>query len=130
MSVSNLRRTLPFRLLLLLLMGIVILYLGVSFVRQAGASHQRREELRRMDGDVATARQQNARLEEHLEYIESPEAAEEWARENSWAKQDEVSVSVVAPSARPSSGESRKLEEEARPMSHHEAWWDLVFGER
>ncbi len=130
MTNGKVRRSSPFRLIALILMGLVILYLGVGFVRQASVSHQRRLELGRIERDLAAAQQVNAQLQERLTYVQSPEAAEQWARENGWAKEDEVSVVVVAPIAQPSQSSPPGSTEEAKPNSNREAWWDLFFGER
>ncbi len=126
----RIRSASPFRLLALVLMGLIILYLGVGFVRQANVSHQRREELHRLERDIESIRQVNARLEGRLTYVQSPEAAEEWARQNGWAKEDEVSVVVVAPAAQASPSGGQGPAEEAAPGSIRQAWWDLLFGER
>ncbi len=130
MTDDKLRSPLPVRLTLAVLVGFVILYLGVSFVRQASASYQRREELRRIEREIEAAQQKNAWLEERLEYVHTAAAAEEWARENGWAKEDEVSVVVVAPSAQSSPDTSQDAKQIAGPISTREAWWDWFFGQR
>lgn len=127
---SSVRKALSFRLFPLVIMGIVILYLGASFARQASISHQRREELRELEAEIAATERENVDLQERFEYVQSPEAAEEWARQNGWAQQDEVSVVVVAPSADSSPSDTRGTTEEPKPSSNREAWWDLFFGER
>ena len=130
MTHIRIRGASPFRLIALVLMGLIILYLGVGFVRQANLSHQRREELHRLERDIETIRQVNARLETRLTYAQSAEAAEEWARQNGWAKEGEVSVVVVAPAVQsPPAGGQRPVPE-AEPGSNRQAWWDLFFGER
>jgi cell division protein FtsB len=128
--VSSVRKALSFRLFPLVIMGIVILYLGASFARQATISHQRREELRELEAEIAATETENVDLQERLEYAQSPAAAEEWARENGWAKEDEVSVVVVAPSVQSSPSDTHGTTEEPKPSSNREAWWDLFFGER
>ena len=129
MANSKTRRVLPLRLILLILMGLVILYLGAGFVQQARVGHQRREELRLIEQEITLVQQQNAQLEQRLTYVQSPEAAQEWARENGWARQDEVSVVVVAPAGE-SLAEGRTSVEESRdPGSNREAWWGHFFGE-
>jgi cell division protein FtsB len=127
---NKIRSASPFRLLALALMGLVIFYLGAGFVHQANVSHQRREELHRIQQDIETVRQANARLEGQLNYVRSPEAAEEWARQNGWAKEDEVSVVVVAPAVQPSPAGGLGPDDEAAPGSNRKVWWDLFFGER
>lgn len=127
---SSVRKALSFRLFPLVIMGIVILYLGASFARQASISHQRREDLRELEAEIAATERENVDLQERFEYVQSPEAAEEWARQNGWAQQDEVSVVVVAPSADSSPSDTRGTTEEPKPSSNREAWWDLFFGER
>jgi hypothetical protein len=110
-------------------MGLLILYLGVGFVRQARVSYQRREELHWIEQEIAAVEQENARLEERLTYVRSPEAAEEWARENGWAREDEISVVVVAPEGESSASSQQGLEEMHDSSSNREAWWNLFFGE-
>lgn len=128
--VSSVRKALSFRLFPLVIMGIVILYLGASFARQAGISHQRREELRELEAELAATESENVDLEERLEHARSPAAAEEWARKNGWANEDEVSVVVVAPSVQASPSDAPGTTEEPKPSSNRAAWWDLFFGER
>jgi cell division protein FtsB len=118
----------PERLILSILMGIALLYLGWGFVRQAGVSHQRREELRRLEQEIEAAQQEAASLQEQLGSAQSPEAAEAWARENGWAKEDEVSIVVVAPTARSLPGGAQALPEDNTPGPKREAWWNLFFG--
>jgi len=130
MTEGRARRVFSFRLILTIVVGTVILYLGYGFVRQTGVSHQRREELRQIERDIAVAQQENARLEERLTYVESTEAAEEWARTNGWAKEDEVSVVVVAPSGELADDKGPEPAQGVEPRSNREAWWDLFFEER
>ncbi len=127
---SSIRKALSFRLFPLVIMGIVILYLGASFARQASISHQRREELRNLEAEIAATERENVGLEKRLEHAQSPAAAEEWARENGWANEDEVSVVVVAPAAQASPSDTLGTKEESKPSSNRDAWWDLFFGER
>jgi cell division protein FtsL len=130
MTDRKVRGLVPLRLILAILMAGMILYLGVGFVRQASASHQRQEELRRIEQEIAAASQKNAWLEERLQYVHSVAAAEEWARENGWAKEDEISVVVVAPWTESSSDPGLAPKLEAGPRTTREAWWDWFFGDR
>ena len=127
---SSVRRVLSFRLFPLVIMGIVILYLGASFARQASISHQRRQELRELETEITETKTENVDLQDGLEYMQSTEATEEWARKNGWAKQDEVSVVVVAPSADLPNNDTRGTLEGPKPSPNRELWWDLFFGER
>lgn len=116
--------------LLLIATGLLILYMGSSFVQQIGTHLQRQEELEQLEQRVETARQEGILLQQELEYVQSVEAAEAWARENGWARSDEVPVVVVAPAADPYQQEGANLEGEDSPRSGPEVWWDLFFGER
>lgn len=116
--------------LLLIATGILILYMGSSFVQQIGTHLQRQEELDQLERRLETARQEEILLHEELEYVQSAEAAEAWARENGWAKSDEVSVVIVAPPADLDQQEGGNLEGDDSPRSGPEIWWDLFFGER
>jgi hypothetical protein len=116
------------RQILLLLMLAIVVYMGAGFVRQTGISRQRREELRALEARIAEADEDLSALQDQLEYVESPEAAEEWARDNGWAKDDEQPVVVVAPSADPAGAdEAPEAEDDGR--SSGEVWWDFFFGE-
>lgn len=129
MADGNMRNLLPFRLILFILMIVVIAYLGFGFARQAVASQQRREALRKIEQQVAVAQKEAEWLEERLRYTQSPEAAEEWARENVWVKDGEVSVVVVAPTTVEVPLSGRGADVEAGAGSNHEAWWALFLGE-
>jgi cell division protein FtsB len=118
----------PLRLILSVLMGIALLYLGWGFVRQAGVSHERRQELRRLEQEIEAARLKATGLEEQLDSVRSSEAVEGWARENGWAKEDEVSIVVVAPPAQPAPGDAQALPQSSTSAPKREVWWDLFFG--
>ena len=109
---------------------LLILYMGSSFVHQINTYLQRRDESDQMKQRLEAAHQEEVLLQEELEYVQSAEAAEAWARENGWAKADEVAVVVVAPPAGLADQESNDLETVAPPRSPPELWWDLFFGER
>jgi cell division protein FtsL len=129
MTNSKVQRVLPVRFILLILMGLLILYQGVGFVRQARVNYERRKELHRIEQQLAVAEQENAKLEEQLTDVGSTEAAEKWARENAWAKEDETSVVVVAPAGQAPSGSQQDPEVVHDSSSNREAWWNLFFGE-
>lgn len=118
------------RHILLILMGAMILYLGAGFVQKVSVSLERRGELRLLEEQIAMAHREEASLEAELEYMRSAAAAEAWARENGWARENEVAVVVVAPpSVAPAStggGPGTGL----GSSSIRDQWWDLFFGRR
>ena len=130
MTGFRIRGAIPYRLILSLLIGAVLLYLAVSFVMQIGVSLDLQDKVRRLDKDITAAEQANAALEARLDYVSSDDAAEEWARQNGWAKPDEVLVVVLAPEAEGPPPDGRQQEEEVRPITNRESWWNLFFGER
>lgn len=130
MTDGKIRRAFPYRLILSTLMGVVILYLGVNFVMQIGVSHELREKLGRIEQGIAAAERANSELEARLDYVSSNDAAEEWARENGWAREDEVLVVVMAPAAETAPGDEPQQGDEVRPASDRDSWWDLFFGDR
>jgi cell division protein FtsB len=129
MNDGKVQRVLPVRLILLILMGLLILYQGVGFVQQARVNYQQREELHWIEQEIAVVEQENTKLEERLTYVQSTEAAEEWARENAWAREDETSVVVVAPAGESPAGSQQDPEEMHDSNSNREAWWSFFFGE-
>ena len=130
MSNNSARRTRLFRQVLLILMGIVILYLAAGFVGQARTSHQRRQELDRIGQQIQEVDDDIADLEQARVDVQSPEAAERWARENGMVKEGEVPAVVLAPSPGPSLEGGQEPGEGALPGSNREAWWELFFGNR
>lgn len=129
MTDGNFRRAFPYRLILSILMGVVILYLAVTFVMQTGVSLELRDKLRRVEQEIAAAEKANSELEARLDYVSSDDAAEEWARENGWARPDEVLVVVMAPESQTSPGDELRQEDAVRPASNRDSWWDLFLGE-
>jgi cell division protein FtsB len=130
MTDGKIRRAFPYRIILSSLMGVVILYLAVTFVLQTSVSLELRDKLGHLEQEIATAEKANSGLKARLDYVSSNDAAEEWARENGWARPDEVLVVVLAPSAEASPGDQLHQDEEVRPASNRDSWWDLFFGER
>jgi hypothetical protein len=130
MTVGKVRNSLPLVRILLILMGVLTLYLLVSFVRQVAISQQRRGELLELEQAIADAEEERAELEEARAYAQSDAAVEEWARENNWAGPNEVSVVVIAPPASASPGVEGTSEGGGRPGSPGDAWWELFFGPR
>ena len=114
--------------ILLLLMGLTIVYLGAGFVRQASIRQQQRHALGQLESEIAAAQEENATLQQYLEFTQSQAAAEAWARENSWARPDEVSVVLVAPPGESTAEGSQGAEGPVAASTPQEAWWNLFFG--
>lgn len=129
MTNSRIGKVVPYRLILSLAMGAVIFYLAVSFVMQMGTSLELREKRHRIEREIAAAEKANAELEARLQYVSSDDAAEEWARENGWARQDEVLVVVLAPETENSPQDKRQQGDQVNPVSVRDSWWDLFFGQ-
>lgn len=129
MTNSRIGKVVPYRLILSLAMGAVIFYLAVSFVMQMGTSLELRDKRHRIEQEIAAAEKANAELEARLQYVSSDAAAEEWARENGWARQDEVLVVVLAPEAGNSPQDERQQGDQVNPVSVRDSWWDLFFGQ-
>jgi cell division protein FtsB len=123
------RKTLPVSQALLILVGLFVLYMLLSFGRLVQVYQQQRHELQQTEQEILLAQQEQARLEEIRQYAQSDAAAEEWARSNGLAKSDEVPVVVIAPPARPSTPSNNNLEG-ANPSAPRDVWWDLFFGGR
>ena len=129
MTNGTLRRAFPYRGILSVLMGAVILYLAVNFVMQTTVSLELRDKLGRIEQEIAAAEKANSGLKARLDYVLSDDAAEEWARENGWARPEEVLVVVMAPEAEALPGDELRHEDAIRPPSTRDSWWDLFFGE-
>jgi hypothetical protein len=118
------------RYLLLGLVVVLVAYVGTGFVRQAQVRERQRAELERIEEEILLAQQEAATLEKHLEFAQSPAAAEAWALENGWARPDEMPVVLVEPPGEPSAGSSTQDEGQTGLPAPQQAWWDLFFGER
>jgi hypothetical protein len=129
MIYGGLRRAVPYRLILSVLMGVVILYLVGNFVVQAGVRLDLRDKLHRVEREIAATEKTNDGLRARLDYVLSDDAAEAWARENGWAKPDEVLVVVLAPEGEAAPSTDISPEEDAGPATSRDSWWDLFFGE-
>jgi len=118
------------RYLLLGLVGVLVVYVGSGFVRQAQVREQQRAELERIENEILAAQQEAAILEKHLEFVESPAAVEAWALENGWARPDEMPVVLVEPEGEPAAGSGTQDGGATGLLAPQKAWWDLFFGDR
>lgn len=130
MTDRRIHRSLSSRFFLLFLLAGALLYLGLGFVRQASVNRQRQQELNHIEREIGTAREELARWDAELERAQSLQAAEEWARERGWAKQDEASVVVISPSMDESPDVEGSAGENSGPALPRDAWWELFFGSR
>jgi cell division protein FtsB len=112
----------------LLLMGLVILALTVSFIRQVGISHQRRLELAGLDQAVQRAKAEQEALADRLEYAQSDEAVRDWALRHSMSQPGEVVVMLVPPAGDAPASEAETSNPAARADSVRSSWWNLFFG--
>jgi cell division protein FtsL len=120
----------PLVQLALILAATLVVYLAVDFGRQVVLSHQRRDELRQVEDKITAAAQKRTDLEKRLEYVRSPQAAQEWAREQGWVLANEVPVVLVAPKSAQGSAEPAHTQGESDPASNRSRWWYLFFGGR
>jgi cell division protein FtsB len=130
MTNTRIRRALPINQFFLLFVAILLLYLVADFGRQVIVHYQRQEELRQLQARVESAKDQTRLLESWLAYMQSPQAAAAWAREQGWTKPDEVPVVIVAPPAGLAAGSTVGSEAEIGSTAPREAWQELFFGEQ
>jgi hypothetical protein len=114
--------------LLLILMGAVILYMAVSFVRQIGVSRQRQVKLDKLTQSIGVAQEERVRWENYLEYVRSEPAIEARGRRLGWVRQDQELIVPVGGGAEPSPGEQESVGDRTDPTSPRNAWWDMFFG--
>jgi cell division protein FtsL len=116
--------------LLLVLMGVVLLYLVVSFIRQVGLSYQQREELEMIQQRIDAAIEEKAKLEVALEYARSEAAVAKWGRRHNMIQEGEVLLVPVGDIVETVPEAEASQEEGVEPSSPRYAWWDLFFGRR
>jgi len=130
MTDGKIRRALPYRLILSILMAVVLVYLAATTIMRTPDRLALRDRLDRIDQELALAEKANAELRARLDYVSSNDAAEEWARDNGWTREDEVLVVVLAPDAETAEGSQLRQEDESMSTPNRDLWWDLFFGER
>jgi len=130
MTDGKIRRVLPYRLILSILMAAVLLYLAATCIVRTHDRLALRGRLDRIDEEIAAAEKENAELGARLDYVSSNDAAEEWARDNGWAREDEVLVVVLAPDSETAERAQLQQEDASTSTSNRDSWWDLFFGER
>ena len=124
------RKTLPFGQILLIIMGIVVLYLAADLSRLVGVSYRRRQELHRVEAQLAAAQARQAELQAQLTYARSEGAVDEWARDNGLVRSGEVPVVIVAPEAEGETPPGQQSVGEIDPAAIRGAWRRLFFGPR
>ena len=124
------RKILPFGQILLIIMGIVVLYLAADLSRLVSVGYQRRQELRRVEAQLAAAQARQAELQAQLAYARSEAAVDEWARDNGLVRSGEVPVVIVAPEAEGRTPPGQQPAGDTDPATIREAWWRLFFGWR
>lgn len=128
MSDRKLRVSLPLGQLALILMAVLVLYLAIDFGRQVVLSQRRQDELKQVEGKIKLASQKRDDLEKRLRYVQSPEAAQEWARQQGWVKANEVPVVLVAPSKPEATPVPAGTQRESDSASNRNRWLDMFFG--
>jgi len=123
----------PFRPLLgmsqwMILATIVLLMvLGVGYVRRVTISQAAQAELEEWQQRVQEARLQRERLEKELAYAKTDLYIDERARVVfGWVKPGDVPVEVIVEDSKPSRQEQQQIDQVMR--SHWHQWWELFFG--
>lgn len=127
---GKIRRVLPYRAILSILMGVVFIYLAATCIVRTHDRLALRDRLERIEQEISVAEKTKAELKAQLDYVSSNDAAEEWARDNGWAREDEVLVVVLAPDAENPNRAQFQHEEQSVSSSSRDLWWDLFFGPR
>ena len=118
----------PASQIVLALMGILVLYLAVDFGRQIIVSQQRRNELREVRAQIDNSLARQVELKKRLEYGQSDAAAEAWARDQGWVKENEVPVVIVSPAGAGESATQGSTASSAVSDSVLDKWLELFFG--
>lgn len=119
-----------FAQLLLVLMGVVLLYLAVSFGHQVRVSLQRRQEVGNLDGQISITLEERTTLEQELQQAQSDTAVEAWARAHGLAKPGEVLVVPVGDLGTSSTDKQVAPQPATVPSAPRQAWWNQFFGAR
>ena len=116
--------------IVLALMAILVLYLAVDFGRQIIVSQQRRSELREVRAQIDNSLGRQVELKKQLEFGQSDAAAEAWAREQGWVKENEVPVVIVSPAGAGDSATQGSRAGSPAADSVLDKWLELFFGNR
>jgi cell division protein FtsB len=117
-----------------LLLVVIVGGLGGAFAQQLRLARELGEEVKQLEQAVAALEAQSATLTATLEYVQTDEYVEEWAREElKMAKPGEVvmiplvGVGGSEPSATPAAQPDEALAG-AEDKPFWVAWWEAVFG--
>jgi cell division protein FtsB len=119
----------------ILVVLIIVGGLGLAFAQQLRLSQELRGEVRQLEQAVATQEAEAAYLTATLEYVQSDEYVEAWAREEAkMAKPGEVVMIPLARAggAEPPATPTAPPEDEARATPEDRpfwvVWWEAIFG--
>ncbi len=106
---------------------VLLVVLGIGYVRRVTASQAVQAELEQWQQRVKEAQWQRERLEKELAYVKTDLYVDERARTAfGWVKPGDVPVEVIVENPEPPKREQQRA---AQPMeSHWRQWWDLFFG--
>lgn len=112
--------------------GALLLTFSVAIVRELINGHEVRQQVQRLQHQVATEQQRQAQLQDLIDYLGSPTFQEQEARLKLGLKKTGEQVIVVPTTNTPVEGGSSDQTQSGtasdRQLSNPERWWKYFFG--
>ncbi|MEK7636773.1 MAG: septum formation initiator family protein [Patescibacteria group bacterium] len=118
---------------LVLISGVLFITFSVAIVRELLNGQQVRQQVRRLQDQVAGEQRRQQQLQDLIDYLGSPTFQEQEARLKLGLKKSGEQVIVVPSASSPTTGsaaDAARLPTDAtgRPLSHPQRWWQYFFG--
>ena len=120
---------------IVLIAGGLFLTFSVAIVRELMNGHQVRQQVQRLQEQVATAQQRQSQLQDLIDYLGSPTFQEQEARLKLGLKKTGEQVIVVPSTNTPVNSDSSSIDTQpistnGKPSSPPQRWWNYFFGPR
>lgn len=116
-----------------LIAGALFITFSTAIVRELINGHEVRQQVQRLEHQVATEQQRQAQLQDLIDYLGSPTFQEQEARLKLGLKKTGEQV-IVVPTPAPSVNgtnippAAQTTDINGQPLSHPQRWWKYFFG--
>lgn len=120
---------------IVLIAGALFVTFSVSIIRELVNGHQIRQQVQRLQHQVATEQNRQSQLQDLIDYLGSPTFQEQEARLKLGLKKNGEQVIVVPATNTPVTGLSTSTTTESvdsmgKPISRPQRWWNYFFAPR
>lgn len=119
---------------IVLIAGALFVTFSTAIIRELVNGHQVRQQVQRLQSEVASEQQRQGQLQDLIDYLGSPTFQEQEARLKLGLKKTGEQVIVVPATNDPVDGASTTgtptTDAAGQPLSRPEQWWQYFFGTR